>query len=200
MARRILLDNIGSYGSLDNDKVARALLQFRNTPLQDIGLSPAQLLYGRTLRDSLPTLEEAQRIRPEWRLLAEEREQALAKRHIRNIEHYDEHVKTLPPLHIGDTVFIQNQTGPRPTRWEKTGTIIEQKDNGQYLIGTHGSGRCTLRNRRFLRHCTPIFAEPIIQTNIDPVALTPDINDDTQNENQMDITQYAENPDVTERT
>ena len=41
VAKRILLDNISPAGSIDNDKVARALLQHRNTPLKDIGLSSA---------------------------------------------------------------------------------------------------------------------------------------------------------------
>ena len=34
--------------------LARALLQYRNTPLQDLKLSPAQILYGRELRDCMP--------------------------------------------------------------------------------------------------------------------------------------------------
>ena len=86
MAKRILLDNVGPRGDLNNDKVARALLQHRNTPLQDIGLSPAQLLYGRTLRDCLPSMAEANRVRPEWRMLADDREKALAKRNVLNME------------------------------------------------------------------------------------------------------------------
>ena len=53
-------------------------------------------------------------------------------------------------------VFIQNQTGHKPRRWDKTGTIMECKDFDQYLVKVDGSGRLTLRNRKFLRQRTPI--------------------------------------------
>ena len=53
-AKRIVNGNTDAQGSLDNDKAARAILQYRNTPIQGIGLSPAQLLLHRRLRDSIP--------------------------------------------------------------------------------------------------------------------------------------------------
>ena len=163
VAKRILLDNAGPRGGLDNDKVARALLQHRNTPLQEVGLSPAQLLYGRTLKDCLPSMAEANKVRPEWRMVADDREKALAKRNIMNIERYNEHTRVLPELSVGDNVSVQNQTGPRPNRWEKTGIIVEKCANRQYVIRMDGSGRCTLRNRRFLKKIQPVCADPPMQ-------------------------------------
>lgn len=52
-AKRLLMDNISPNGSLDNDGTVRALLVYSNT--QDLGckLSPAQILLGRSLRDTL---------------------------------------------------------------------------------------------------------------------------------------------------
>ena len=46
-SKRIIGNNKSPDGSLNNDKVARAILQYRNTPLPDIGLSPAQILFHR---------------------------------------------------------------------------------------------------------------------------------------------------------
>ena len=159
VAKRILLDNVGPGGDINNDRVARALLQHRNTPLQEIGLSPAQILYGRVLRDCIPTIEEAMKIRPEWRMLAENRERALARRNIVNMEHYNEHAKSLPPLIPGDIVAVQNQSGAHPKRWEKTGVVAETADHRQYTIRMDGSGRCTLRNRRFLKKILPVCSD-----------------------------------------
>ena len=53
-AKRILLDNTKSDGSPIWDKVCRAVMQHRNTPLNDVKLSPAQLVFGRPIRDFLP--------------------------------------------------------------------------------------------------------------------------------------------------
>ena len=53
-ARCIVLDNTLPDGSLDNDKAGREILQYRNTPRNDIHLSPAQILLHRQLRDHLP--------------------------------------------------------------------------------------------------------------------------------------------------
>ena len=49
-AKRMLLDNVGPTGTLNNDGLLRALLQARNTPDPDI--SPAQMVFGRPIRDA----------------------------------------------------------------------------------------------------------------------------------------------------
>ena len=54
--KRLLRDNIDSNGKLDTNAVMRGILQMRNTPESDSGLSPAQILLGRTLRDALPLI------------------------------------------------------------------------------------------------------------------------------------------------
>ena len=52
--KRLLRSNVDQNGKLDPEGVMRGILQMRNTPEPDSGLSPAQVLLGRTLRDALP--------------------------------------------------------------------------------------------------------------------------------------------------
>ena len=57
--KRLLQCNIGPNGTLDTDEVVRALLQLRNTPDRDAGLSPAEILFGRPLRDAMPYIQRS---------------------------------------------------------------------------------------------------------------------------------------------
>jgi hypothetical protein len=40
VGKKLLRDNTGNGGSLDTDKIMRAVLQYRNTPMQDSGGHP----------------------------------------------------------------------------------------------------------------------------------------------------------------
>ena len=51
---------------------------------------------------------------------------------------------------------LQNQTGRHPTKWDKTGRVVEVRQHNQYVVRVDGSGRMTLRNRQFLRKYTPV--------------------------------------------
>ena len=155
-AKRLIRDNTGPKGRLDTDRFARALLVHRNTPDPDTDLSPAQVIYGRQIRDVLPAHPGQYRPRKEWILTAHDREIALAKRHCRELERLNEHVKRLHPLRVGDHVRVQNQVGSHPLLWEKTGVIVEVRDFDQYLVKMDGSGRCSPRNRKFLRKIQPV--------------------------------------------
>ena len=53
-AKRLIRDNVKHDGRLDSVKLTRALLQYRNTPDRATGMSPAELLLGRQLRDLIP--------------------------------------------------------------------------------------------------------------------------------------------------
>ena len=88
------------------------------------------------------------------------REAALRNRHMKDAERWSEHTKRLPPLTVGNHVRIQNQTGPYPTKWDKTGVVIEVRQFDQYVIRVDGSGRMTTRNRKFLRKYIPVQSTP----------------------------------------
>ena len=82
------------------------------------------------------------------------------KRHVRARERRTLHTKVLPKLQVGDHVLIQNQTGNHARKWDRTGRIVEAKDFDQYLVKVDGSGRVSLRNRKFLRTFTPYVTQP----------------------------------------
>ena len=89
----------------------------------------------------------------------EMREKALARRHLKQGEVWSEHTKELQPLKVGAVVQIQNQAGPRSKKWEKSGVVTEVLQHQQYNVRVDGSGRVTLRNRRFLKPILP-FSPP----------------------------------------
>ena len=152
--KRLLADNTGPGGSLDNDKVLRAILQYRNTPDPETGMSPAEVIFGRQIRDFTPVLPGKYKPRDEWLNIMQSREKLLSRRHVRDHERWSEHTQRLPPLKVGDNVFIQNQVGNHPKKWDKSGVIVEVKQNHQYVVRTNGSGMPTLRNRKYLFHIT----------------------------------------------
>ena len=102
-AKRIVNGNTDAQGSLDNDKAARAILQYRNTPIQGIGLSPAQLLLHRRLRDSIPSQPFLYKPHPEWIAAAQRRKEILHKRNAKLVERYNRHTHNLCPLQAGGT-------------------------------------------------------------------------------------------------
>ena len=81
--------------------MAMALLTYRNTPDRDTRRSPAQVLFARTLRDAIPCAPSALRLRKEWVLTREAREQALARRHEVRGQQLDANAHPLQPLTRG---------------------------------------------------------------------------------------------------
>ena len=119
------------------------------------------ILFRRPIRDPIPAPLGKFCPHPTWQETMENRAKALAKRHNREQEKWDEKTRSLKPLEIGDHVYIQNLTGNNPLRWEKTGVIVEIKQFHQYIVKVDGTGRVTLRNRRHLRRFTPLFEPPL---------------------------------------
>ena len=96
----------------------------------------------------------------EWITAARNREKNLSQRNARLIEKYNRTAHTLRPLLKGQIVSIQCTNN---NRWNTTGQIIETLPHNQYRIRVDGSGRITLRNRRFLRKLrTPVTPHPIL--------------------------------------
>ena len=159
-AKRLLVSNTGPTGSLDNDRFLRAMLQLRNTPDPDCNISPAQIIFGRPLRDTFSFVNKLEKysnphVRPIWRQAWAAKEDALRVRIACHTESLTEHTRPLRPLAAGAKVFIQNQQGASLNKWDRSGVVVECLPHDQYRVKVDGSGRLTLRNRRFLRAYSP---------------------------------------------
>ena len=108
-AKRIIHNNRSSDGGLNTDMAARAILQYRNTPLPDNELSPAQILLHRQLRDSVPAHPAHYKPHKEWVLTDEEREKALTQRNHLLIKNHNATTRELQPIVLGTNVVVQGE-------------------------------------------------------------------------------------------
>ena len=159
--KKLLWSNTGPSGTLDTEKFLTAMLQLRNTPDPECRLSPAQVLYGRPLHDSLAFVNRLEKftnpdIRPIWREAWREKEAAFQTRFHRTSESLASHARPLQPLRPDDKCYVQNQTGNYPKRWDSSGTVLELLGHDSYIIKIDGSGWLTRRNRQFLRKFKPV--------------------------------------------
>jgi len=127
------------------------MLQYRNTPQPDTRLSPAQVVYGRYMRDFIPVVNDKYEPKQEWAMVREYREKALKRRLDRDGARLEQYTKKQKFIPIGNAVAVQNQAGRHPKKWDKTGVVVENMDHDKVLVRMDGSRRLTTRNRRFVR-------------------------------------------------
>ena len=73
-------DFVKADGSF-SDRFYQGILQYRNSPQHDVRLSPAQIVFGRQIKDFLPVMGYKYEPWQEWCLIRNEREKALSKRY-----------------------------------------------------------------------------------------------------------------------
>ena len=116
-----------------------ALLEYRNTPVAGLPLSPAQMLMSRRLRSKLPVT--AKHLKP-----AVVNAKPLLKQQQRiQKRHYDRGSKPLPPLQSGDSVHIR-----KGKRW--TSAVIVRKTQYPRSYIVECGGVHYRRNRRQILH------------------------------------------------
>ena len=117
------------------------MLQYRNTHLLGVGYSPAQMLFGRRLKDALPCRPGNLGLKAVttdfrkkygvpfieyWKHILAGREIGASKKLFSSQERYDEHKRPLAPLSVGDSVSVQNRKGTKSLKWDKTGQVVER--------------------------------------------------------------------------
>jgi hypothetical protein len=153
--KKLLRDNTGHGGSLVTNKFMRAVLQYRNTTMQDCRRSRAQI--GRQMRDFIPSLTYKYKPAKDWAVTQEHRERTLANKREMENPRWSHRTKALDDLEVGTAFAIQNQTGNNPTKWDKAVIIIENKPNRKVMIRVDRSRCVTIRNRRFVRPMEPML-------------------------------------------
>ena len=129
---------------LDEDKLARALLQYQNTPCVKKKLSPAQKLYGHPEQDTLPVHYTAFAHERQTKMKEAETRKSMSLEKTRRA--YDRHASSLPDIAIGSHVAIQNKD---IKRFDNYGIVVSIENNRKCLVKT-ASGRLLIRNRRFI--------------------------------------------------
>ena len=140
---KYLVKKVAPSGTL-TEEFDRSLLELRNTPRPD-GRSPAQVLFGHSLRSCVPAHRSS--YASQWLGKTEESEQRAATRSQAARKAYDSRARPLASLPIGENVRVQD---PISKRWDKVGVVVEAGPSRAYMVKTQ-AGRTLRRNRRFLR-------------------------------------------------
>ena len=146
------------YGSM-NDQFWKGLLAIRNTPLLS-GKSPAELLLGRKLHDSLPCY-------PGPTTLDDKTKAKILDLKQKEKNTYDQHATPLSSLQPGSRVAIRSRVD---SDWSLLGTVTEIRPNRTYTVLTD-QGSTLTRNRRYLRPAPASHKSPAIdEQNLTPTA------------------------------
>jgi len=149
---------------LDKSGFAAAMLMFRNTPRSPTDLSPAQLVFGRHLQDTLPF--SRQMLRPQCRFEIEKRR--LEVREGQRRENDASKRRKLPLLRPAQRIRFQD---PVTKKWTLTGKVIGfGVTDRDYWVQEDHTARRYRRNRRFIRPIEIEATSPPSQPVQAPVA------------------------------
>ena len=130
-------------GNLSCHEFVTGLLEWRDTP-KEHGCSPAQLLYGHSIRTRVPATAAALKQPVDEDAVAEKCQKSILKYR----DQYDSRAADLSSLKVGQSVRIQDMVSKL---WEKTGKIERVcADQRSYKV-LADNGKVYWRNRKFLR-------------------------------------------------
>ena len=107
-AKQIIRENTSKDGFINNDNIAKAIMQYCNTPLPNVSLSSAHTLFHRELHDFTLSHPTHHQLHKGWIASQEQREYIAAKQNIKHTERYNTMAHALQPLPLGTPVLIQN--------------------------------------------------------------------------------------------
>lgn len=124
-----------------------ALMCYRSTPCATTGVSPAELLMGRKIRTTLPTLEK--NLRPKWPNKRTVKQKDAGEKAKQAFYYNRRHgARPLPPLQPGDTVLTKLD---QEKAWVTPAVVSKECVTPRsYTINT-SQGAVLRRNRRHLR-------------------------------------------------
>jgi transposase InsO family protein len=126
----------------NNSNPYMAMLELRNTPMQDTGLSPTQMMFGHFTRTRLPAVNDGEVSKKQSAEAKKKR-----RRRRRTVKKcYNKRAKDLTTLSAGQTVFFQHVPGQR---WRK-GTIRSRDGDREYIVEGDNGG-VYQRNRVHMR-------------------------------------------------
>jgi hypothetical protein len=151
--KKLIRANLTTSANIDTQSLLAGLIMFRNTPRNPTNKSPAELLFGRQIRDSLPCPRDM--LLPQYRYHSEER------LYNHEIARQKGPSRELPLLNPRASVRIQN---PITKKWDNTGEVLDFGLNRrEYLIRT--GDKIIRRNRHFLKEyeaeATPAWKQPV---------------------------------------
>jgi len=133
---KALLRKCTQNGKLDYESWCRGLLNIRNTPHKVTGLSPAILIYGHPVQDSLPVHKSA--MQKSWHEALAKHDHAIAEER-QKMDKYRPG-RPLPVLTVGTPVVVR-----------KYGIVQERNVKARKYAVRLSSGMVSIRNRIDLR-------------------------------------------------
>ncbi|XP_054278887.1 uncharacterized protein K02A2.6-like [Macrosteles quadrilineatus] len=120
-----------------------AILEIRNTPAKDVGVSPAQRIMSRRTRTTIPVTRSL--LSPE---VPSGVKSKLIERKKKYKRYYDRKSKNLPELEVGQGVIVKSRPNVKYNQWE-FGSISKQLSDRSYSVKTP-SGQFR-RNREWIK-------------------------------------------------
>ncbi len=132
---------------LDLENPVLGLMTYRSTPHSTTGVSPAQLLMGRQIRTTLPTLES--NLKPEWPSDETVRLRVAKAQADQQFYYNQRHgVQNLPPLHPGDSVKMKTDM---EKTWKTPAKVIRAAETPRSFIVQTPTGKQYRRTRRHIQ-------------------------------------------------